>query len=160
MRTQAVRLLRVVILGAAVASLSACGGGGGSPAAGPTSYQVSATAGTGGTISPASAMVNAASTTTLTVTVSSGYAISSVTGCGGTLSGNTYTTAAINAACTVTASFVAQYVVTATAGVRGAISPASATVNAGGTTTLTVTPTSGYVASGVTGCGEIGRAHV
>ena len=97
--------------------------------------------------------MNAASTTTLTVTPSSGYVISSVTGCGGTLSGNTYTTAAINAPCTVTASFVAQYVVTATAGVRGTISPPSATVNAGGTTTLTVTPMAGYLTSGVTGCG-------
>ena len=153
MRTKTVRLLCIVVSGAAVACLSACGGGGGSSPPGATSYQVTATAGTGGTISPAGATVNAASTTTLTVTANSGYAISSVTGCGGMLSGNTYTTAAINAACTVTASFVAQYVVTGTAGVRGTVSPASATVNAGGTTTLTVTPMAGYVVSGVTGCG-------
>jgi len=51
--------------------LSACGGGGGTPNPGGsgsvTSYQVSATAGTGGTITPASAMVNAGGTTTLWV---------------------------------------------------------------------------------------------
>jgi hypothetical protein len=116
-------------------------------------YAVTATAGTGGTISPASATVNAGGTTTLTVTASSGYAISSVTGCGGTLSGNTYTTGAISAPCAVMASFIAQYAVTATAGTGGTISPASAPVNAGSTTTLTVTPNSGYAISGVTGCG-------
>ncbi|HEY2400094.1 MAG TPA: hypothetical protein VGI23_07045, partial [Steroidobacteraceae bacterium] len=75
----------------------------------PTSYQVSATAGTGGTISPASATVNAAGTTTLTVTANSGYATSGVTGCGGTLSGNTYTTGTINSNCTVTANFAAAF---------------------------------------------------
>lgn len=46
-------------------------------------------------------------TTTLTVTANTGHAITSVTGCGGTLSGSTYTTGAINAGCTVTASFAA-----------------------------------------------------
>ena len=129
--------------------LSACGGGG---AGSGTTYQVTATAGIGGTISPANATVNANGTTTATVTASSGYAISSVTGCGGTLSGSTYTTGMITANCTITASFIAQLAVTGTAGAGGAISPTSATVNAGGTTTLTVTPNSGYVIIGVTGC--------
>jgi N-acetylneuraminic acid mutarotase len=116
-------------------------------------YAVTATAGTGGTISPASATVNAGGTTTLTVTPSSGYAISSVTGCGGTLSGSTFTTGTINASCAVTASFLAQYTVSSTGGAGGTITPASATVNAGGTTTLTVTPKSGYTVTSVTGCG-------
>ena len=137
--------------------LSACGGGGsggsGSPPPGSTSYQISTTAGTGGSISPSSATVNAGGTTTLTVTASTGYVISSVTGCGGILSGNTYTTGTISANCTVTASFVAQYTVTGSAGVGGTISPASTLVNAGGTTTITVTANTGYVISSVTGCG-------
>ena len=148
--TKAVTWFPIVMSFAAIALLSACGGGGGS---GVTSYQISATAGTGGTISPANATVNAGGTTTLTVTANSGYAINGVTGCGGTLSGNTYTTGTIKADCTVTASFIAQYIVTATAGADGTISPASATVNAGGTTMFTVTPKRGYVVSGVSGCG-------
>jgi hypothetical protein len=41
------------------------------------------------------------------VTANSGYIVNSVTGCGGSLSGNTYTTGTINAACTVTANFLA-----------------------------------------------------
>lgn len=89
--------------------LTACGGGGSSEAPPPAvmTYAASATAGTGGSISPSSATVNSGSTATFTVTASSGHIISSVTGCGGTLSGNTYTTGAITAGCTVTASFAA-----------------------------------------------------
>lgn len=70
-------------------------------------HTVTATAGTGGTITPSSATVNDGSTTSFTVTPDVGYAIGSVTGCGGTLSGSTYTTGAITADCTVTASFTA-----------------------------------------------------
>ncbi|WP_156033363.1 BACON domain-containing protein [Candidatus Magnetobacterium casense] len=39
------------------------------------------------------------------MTPNTGYSIGSVTGCGGSLSGNTYTTGAITANCTVTATF-------------------------------------------------------
>jgi hypothetical protein len=81
--------------------LTACGGGG----SGVQSYTVSASAETGGSISPTSATVNAGGTTTFTATPNSGYLISGVTGCGGTLSGSAYTTGPINANCTVTASF-------------------------------------------------------
>ena len=66
---------------------------------------VSATAGTGGTISPGSVNVVSGSTTTFTVTPDTGYAIGSVTGCGGSLNESVYTTGAITSACTVTASF-------------------------------------------------------
>jgi hypothetical protein len=45
-------------------------------------------------------------TTTFTVTPATGYS-ASVTGCGGSLAGTTYTTGAITAACAVTASFSA-----------------------------------------------------
>lgn len=144
---------RMTVLCAAVMLLTACGGGssGGSPSV--TTYAVSAAAGTGGTISPATATVNAGGTTNFTVTPSSGYAISGVTGCGGTLAGATYTTGPVNANCTVTANFIAQYTAIATAGNGGSISPASQMANAGGTITFTVTPKGGYVVNGVTGCG-------
>lgn len=134
--------------------LVGCGGGGSSGQAPMvTTYAVSATANTGGTISPASAMVNAGGTTSFTVASSSGYGVNGVTGCGGALSGNTYTTGAISGPCTVSASFIAQYAASATAGSGGAISPASATVNSGSTTTFTLTPRSGYAINAVTGCG-------
>ncbi len=108
--TTALKLFPISVPCMALALLSACGGGGsGSSGNSVTTYQVSATAGTGGTISPASATVNAGGTTMLTVTANSGYAISSVTGCGGTLSGSSYATGAITSSCTVTASFSAAF---------------------------------------------------
>ena len=152
--SRVLKLYPVVVSCAAVTLLSACGGGGGSGnSGGTTSYRVSASAGTGGSISPSSTMVSAGAVTTLTVTANTGYVIGSVTGCGGTLSGNTYTTSAISADCAVAASFVAQYTVTGSAGVGGTISPGSTPVNAGGTTTFTVTANIGYVVGSVTGCG-------
>jgi hypothetical protein len=68
-------------------------------------YTVSTSAGTGGMIAPASWLVSHGSTTTFTITPDTGYSINAVTGCGGSLSGDTYTTGPITAVCTVTASF-------------------------------------------------------
>ncbi len=69
-------------------------------------YTVTPSAGAGGSISPNTAQtVNYNGTKAFTVTPNANYHIASVTGCGGTLSGNTYTTGAITANCTVTATF-------------------------------------------------------
>lgn len=76
-----------------------------------SSYTVTPTAGTGGTISPNTPQtVNANGTTSFTVAANSGYTVSGVTGCGVTLTNGTYTTGAITSACTVAASFAAQQV--------------------------------------------------
>ena len=73
---------------------------------GSTAYiTVTATAGTGGTISPGTVDVLSGGTTTFEITAESGYEISSVTGCQGSLTGTTYTTGAVTKACTVTATF-------------------------------------------------------
>jgi hypothetical protein len=115
-------------------------------------YTVTATAGAGGTISPLTALVSHGQPTSFTVTAGTGYEVASVTGCAGTLTGNTYKTGPITGACTVSATFSPiAYPVTATAGTNGAVSPASRTVNHGNTTTFTVTPETGYTAM-VTGC--------
>jgi len=136
-----------------LAALSACGGGGGS-GGDDTGFTVTATAGSGGGIDPSSATVVSGDTASFTVTPDSGYAIDTVIGCGGSLSGNTYTTGAITADCTVSASFVlATYTVSATAGTGGNIAPASATVTSGQTTSFTVTPDNGYAIDTVSGCG-------
>jgi hypothetical protein len=120
------------------------------------SYTVSTSAGAGGTITPASCLVSHGSTTTFTVTANTGYSIGEVNGtCGGSFSGNTYTTNAIAAPCTVTASFTLNsYTVTASAGAGGMIAPASRLVNHGSTTTFTVEPNAGYSTGSVAGtCG-------
>lgn len=127
------------------------GGGGGTP-----NYTVTANAGAGGAITPATRTVQSGQTTTFTVTPDTGYSINTVSGCNGSLSGNTYTTGTITGACTVTASFslisVNSYTVTATAGEGGSISPASQTVNHGATTSFIVTPNTGYNIASVSGC--------
>ncbi len=122
---------------------------------GGATHQVTATAGPGGSISPASRTVAQGATTSFTVAPDSGYAIGTVSGCGGALSGTTYTTGAISADCAVSATFTAlpTYQVTATAGTGGGISPASRTVAQGATTTFTVTPNPGYAIATVSGCG-------
>jgi len=145
--------LRFPVSCVATVVLAACGGGGSSGNSDSmVAYAVNTTVGPDGSISPSSATVNGGGTTRFTVTPNSGYAISSVTGCGGTLSGNTYTTGAIDVNCTVSASFVAQYTVTASAGAGGTVTPPSVTVNSGNTATFTVAPNRNGYAATVAGC--------
>jgi uncharacterized repeat protein (TIGR01451 family) len=82
--------------------VQSCSGGGG------TTHVVTPVAGSGGSIVPSTPQtVNDGSTIAFTVTPNAGFSIASVTGCGGSLSGNTYTTGAITADCTVNATFAA-----------------------------------------------------
>ena len=110
----------VAVALACALSVSACGGGGGgddsfNPGPGGSNGGVifytirPSVSGSGGTINPAqSVSVQSGTTTSFTLTSDSNYTISSVNGtCGGTLNGNTYTTNAINANCTVVATFAA-----------------------------------------------------
>ena len=72
----------------------------------PGQRRVSAAAGAGGIISPSGTLtVPYNSVQLFTVMPNAGYSIAAVTGCGGTLSGATYTTDPITADCTVAASF-------------------------------------------------------
>ena len=119
-------------------------------------YQVTASAGSGGTISPPFATVNFGAAVTFTVTPNAGSAIGAIGGtCGGQLIDNTYTTNPITSDCTVEASFTAiAYVVTPSAGAHGAISPAAPqTVDFGDTQTFTITADDGYVANVGGTCG-------
>ena len=129
---------------------------GGSTGGTTTTYTVTPSAGSGGSISPSTPQtVDNNATTSFTVTPATGYSISSITGCGGTLSGNTYTTGPVTANCTVTAAFALNtYTVTPSAGSGGSISPSTPqTVSNDAATSFTVTPATGYSISSVTGCG-------
>lgn len=80
-----------------------------------TSYTVTPSAGINGSLSPSTPRtVFYNQTTWFTVTPAAGYLVDSVTGCGGSLSGNTYVTGPITANCTVTASFKPLYALTVT----------------------------------------------
>ena len=128
-----------------------------------TPHTVTPSVGTAsGSISPNTAQtVNDGATTSFTLTPDSGYQIASVGGtCGGTLTGNSFTTAAVTADCTVIANFALAppltHTVTPSVGTAsGSISPNTAqTVNNGATTSFTLTPDSGYQIANVGGtCG-------
>ncbi len=78
MTTKTWQWLRIAVPGMAMTLLAACGGVSSESAPPPVTYDASATAGTGGTVTPASATVNPGGTATFTVTPNSGYVISSV----------------------------------------------------------------------------------
>ncbi|AKU90127.1 InlB B-repeat-containing protein [Vulgatibacter incomptus] len=108
-----------------------------------------------GTLTPANPTVLHGDTTTLTATAGTGYTLDSVTGCGGSLSGNTFTTGAVTASCTVTATFSrTQYTVTTQVpGGGGSLTPSNPTPEHGDPLTVTVNPDPGYQIQTVTGCG-------
>jgi len=125
---------------------------------GGVTHTVTPTAGAGGSIDPSTPQtVDDGNTTSFTVTPDAHYAIADVTGCGGSLVGNTYTTGAITEDCTVSATFaIITHTVTPDAGdgSEGTIEPATPqTVNDGDTTAFTITPIAPYVIDTVTGCG-------
>jgi hypothetical protein len=71
------------------------------------SYTVTSTAGVGGSVSPASVVVNEGGSTGFSILANAGFVIDSVSGCNGSLVGDTYTTGAVTANCSVAATFVA-----------------------------------------------------
>ena len=136
---------------AAAFTWSCAGTGGGSTAAcsAPRQYNVTSTAGAGGSISPVSAQaVTYNASTSFTVTPSSGYGISTVSGCGGSLAGNTYTTGAVTTHCTVSASFSllppSTYPIHIAASAGGSVVCSPNPVPHGGNATCTATASSGY----------------
>ncbi|WP_169334066.1 fibronectin type III domain-containing protein [Marinobacter nanhaiticus] len=111
--------------------------------------------GTGGAFNVARKTVVHGKSTSFIVTPATGYSIASVTGCGGTLVGNTFTTGTITAACMVTAHFeTTSYTVSIEAGVGGTVDPSSSqTVQHGEAVSFGVTPAKGFAVDKVDGCG-------
>ncbi len=120
-------------------------------------YTVSPSTDGNGTISPSTPQpVTYGNTTQFTITPNAGYSIASVSGtCGGTLSGDTYTTNEILANCTVVANFsINTYTVSPSTDGNGTISPNTPQgVTYDNTTQFTVTPNTGYTASVGGTCG-------
>ena len=117
------------------------------------SYVVTPTAEPGTSISPTSDPGSGSAVRTFTVGLTTGYQNLSVDGCGGTLSGNTYTTGVINQDCTVTVTAdPLVYAVTTSAGSGSTFSPETAQVPYGGSRQFTVSVDADYVLTGVSGC--------
>ena len=111
-------------------------------------YVVTPSAGPNGSIDPSTPqVVSPGGIVSFTMTPTTGYHIASVSGCNGSLVGNTYTTGAITADCNVAASFaINTYTLTYTAGPNGTISGASSqTVSYGQSgSAVTAVPNTGY----------------
>lgn len=146
----------------AITALTGCGGGSGGDSAvtekpvvpQTQNYLVSTEAGAGGTISPASAQVKAGQNATFSLTPQTGFVVDSATGCNGTLDGLSYSTAAVNAACTIKVSFKKQsLLLTATASAGGSISPGEQNIAYGEPAEWSLSPAQGYLIDSVTGCG-------
>jgi hypothetical protein len=110
-------------------------------------FTITPTAGTGGTISPSTPqMVNYGDSRTFTITPDSGYYIAGVSVDGisqGAVTSYQFTD--VQATHTITASFAANPVITATAGTGGSISPSGpVSVTYGGSQTFTITNNTGY----------------
>ena len=152
--------LNIFVLSSLV--LAGCGGGGGdspAPVVNPEipMFQVTTQAGAGGSLNPISAQVRQGVSTSFIVTPAAGFAIDSVAGCAGNLSGSSYATGPVNAACTVTASFKKlSYALKATASAGGSITPSSQTILHGDSAQWTVAADAGFEIASVQGCnGEL-----
>lgn len=133
----------------ALVLLAACGGGGGTK-----SYTVTATAGAGGSVSPVSITVASGSSTTISISLNDGYEVAEVSGCGGSLTGTTYTTGIISAPCAINATFrLKRYTVTSTANTGGTVTPTTATAEHGTRVTFALAQQPGYEVVNAAGCG-------
>lgn len=119
----------------------------------PAQFTVTAVASAGGAIAPESTTLEEGDTTSFTVAADEGFSIGPVSGCGGNLDGDVYTTGAVTADCTVEATFVIDtYTVTATAGDGGSVDPAEQVVEHGSVATVEVTAETGFRIDSVEGC--------
>ncbi len=108
---------------------------------------MTATAGPGGGISPPWVNVLSGETAAFTLTPDPGYSIASVSGCSGSLVGDSYTTGAITAPCTVSATFSQNsYLITPMANppAGGTVTCAPNPVTHGGSSLCTAEAANGY----------------
>ncbi|MEO3677401.1 DUF1566 domain-containing protein [Rheinheimera sp. FR7-31] len=130
------------------------GTGGGSGGGQTQKYLVTTSVTSGGSISPTQLEVVSGQTGSFTVTVNDGYKIDNLSGCAGSLSGNTYTTGAITANCQVSAVFeLKTYTISTTVVGNGTIAPDGLTIAHGDHATFKLTPDIGYELTSASGCG-------
>ncbi len=125
------------------------------------SYQITTVNATGGSVSPESSQVKINSSTSFSISANKGYKVGSVSGCGGVLSGSSYSVSNISADCTITPTFTAvqlpvqatEYNITTSSTEGGSISPAYQTLEAGSSASFTLSSEAGYLIESASGCG-------
>lgn len=148
------RYVRLTAVAAAF-FLAACGSDSDTPdIPEPTTFNVTASASAGGSISPASRTVEEGNSATFSVSADTGYDIDSVNGCDGTLSDSTYTTGTITGNCTISAEFTRQtFTISTEVSEGGSWSPEEAMVSYGDSEEFTLSFTAGeFRLVDVSGC--------
>ena len=146
--------------------LSACGGGGSSTKSSEESvivnFDVITSSNTGGSILPSTASVQEGSIATFTITADDTFEVTDVSGCGGTLTNDTYTTGSVAQACEVLVTFspiqtkkpvIVNFDVTTSSNTGGSILPSTASVQEGSIATFTITADDTFEVTDVSGCG-------
>ena len=118
-----------------------------------TTYQITSEIEGIGSISPANLTISQGDNATFEVNAGSGYHISSISGCNGTLSGNSYAVNSVQQDCKINLhTEQTTYQITSEVEGLGSISPVSLTVDHGESATFRVNAASGYHISSVLGC--------
>jgi len=120
----------------------------------PIQFTITASAGSGGSISPSgSLVVNYGGSQSYTITANTGYSVSSVDVDGssvGAVTSYQFSNVQDNHTITATFALLAQFTITSSAGSGGSISPLGATqVTQGGSQVYTISPSTGYQVSDV-----------
>jgi hypothetical protein len=119
-----------------------------------TNYTITASAGANGSITPSgSVLVSGGSNQVFTIAPAANYLIDTVLVDGSSVGAvSTYTFNNVSAAHTISATFkIKTYVITASAGANGSITPnGSVSVNHGANQSFTITPATGYLVNTVT----------
>ena len=120
---------------------------------GVTSFEVTASAGANGSVSPTSVSLLGGASANFTVTPDTGYSIDEVTGCAGSLDGQSFTTSALEGECDLSVTFsINEYTVSTTSVTGGQVMPEAAVVDHGDTTQFEIVADEGYDVVSVEGC--------
>ncbi|WP_246814759.1 ImpA family metalloprotease [Ferrimonas balearica] len=131
------------------------GSGGGSGGGNPTVWhQASVSHSDGGWISPPSLSIAEGQQGTFTLSLDEGHQLSRISGCGGSLDGLSYTTAAMTADCVVTAQFEMQlYQLRVEVQGQGTVTPEALVVNNGEQGRFGLSPAEHHQIAAASGCG-------
>ncbi|MGN5291525.1 InlB B-repeat-containing protein [Aeromonas sp. 11P] len=144
--------------------ITGCGGGDGEqeetpirPPVTPNYFEASSQSSAGGQLNPTSLRLAAGEQGRFSVQADSGYLLTEISGCDGTLDGLTYTTGPMRSDCQISASFTQEsaavyFNATTQASQGGALSPDALRLNAGEQGRFTVQPESGFVLAQIAGC--------
>lgn len=150
--------VQLTVAASVLFALAGCGGSESSDSTdvgnqAPQNHTVSAEFNDGGMVSPEQQIVPQGGSTEFEVSTNSGYEVVSASGCSGGLSGDTYTTGAINSDCMVSIEFgLINVEVTSKVIGEGQVEPETLDIPFGGSAQMQLFPDQGHQLKSVDGC--------